>query len=401
MKHFSIKLSHEIPQQPKIVVDGRKPFIGWGSGNHYPQSISDLLHYSTIHNAIVNLKSNLTFGEGFLYPEDYVAPKANPIESLDDVLKKVAFDKVVFNGFALQIIWGRGAVGNRQIVEIHHLDVTTIRAGKPNSEGVVESYFVSADWTNERKNKPVEVAAFNPNNPEARQILFVFNYTPGLNYYPSPDYTGAINYINLDFEISKFHLNNIKNGLTPSLLINIPEIPSEDEREDIKREFEHQYRGSENAGKFLLTFSNGDELKPTVETISTNNNADVYNTLEGITTQKIITGHRLSSPVLAGLPGGASSLGSNAGEIVAANQYFLASVIQPYQKQIISSFEMLLSYTNTPVEGLEISNAQPIENVFSESLLSDILTTDELRAVIGYEALEEEQPEIQFERFNA
>ena len=400
MKHIlNIDLSHAVPQRPSIKIDGRKPWVQWGAGNLYPSGVAEMLHFSTIHNAIIILKSELTAGDGFLYPEDYTPPPANKLESIDEVMAKNAFDKVTFNGFALQVVWGRGAVGKRQIAELYHQDVTTIRAGKPNESGLITEYFLSPDWSNTRKNPPKRLPAFNPLEPEATQLLFVFDYTPGLNFYPSPDYSGAINYINLDYEISKFHLNNIKNGLTPSLLINIPEVPTPQERQQIKWDFEQQYRGSENAGKFMLTFSQGSDYSPTVQTISTNNNADVYNTLEQITTQKIITGHRLASPVLAGLPGGASSLGSNAGEIVAANQYFLSTVIKPYQDSLENTFEMLLKFMGEPVEELIISNRQPIENIFSEGLLADILTTDELRNIIGFEALEGEQPEAMIEKF--
>ena len=402
MKHIlNIDLSYAVPQRPSIKIDGRKPWVQWGAKNVYPTGVAEMLHFSPIHNAIVILKSELTAGDGFIYPEGYEAPKANKLESIEDVMGKNAFDKVTFNGFALQVVWGRGAVGNRQIAELYHQDVTTIRAGKPNEQGQITEYFLSPDWSNTRKNPPKRLPAFNPSEPEATQLLFVFDYTPGLNYYPSPDYSGAINYINLDYEISKFHLNNIKNGLTPSLLINIPEVPTPDERQQIKWDFEQQYRGSENAGKFMLTFSQGSEFSPDVQTISTNNNADVYNTLEQIATQKIITGHRLASPVLAGLPGGASSLGSNAGEIVAANQYFLSTVIKPYQQSLEDTYEMLLAFMGAPVEELTVSNRQPIENVFSEGLLSDILTTDELRNIIGFEPLEGQQPEEMMEHLKA
>jgi hypothetical protein len=393
-KLININLSTEIPQKPYINLKGRKSYIEWGRDNLYPSGISDLLHFSTIHQSIIKLKSNLTSGDGFIYPEGYTAPPANPKESIDEIEAKIAIDKVVYNGYAMQVVYGKSAAGTeRKIVEIYHTDVSKVRASHPNEEGVVLSYWISQDWTNVRKYPPAEIPAFDPSKRnEDRQLIYVFDYTPGLHIYPCPDYSAAINYINLDYEISIFHLNNVRNGMTPSLHINIPQIPTDEERRDIKRDFEEQYRGSENAGKFLISFSHGDELAPKIDTISANNNADLFNTLNDITAQKIITAHRLASPVLAGLAGGSNSLGSNGGEIVAANQYFMSSVIKHYQKPIIKTFETVLNLMGAPVKDLAIANTQPIENIFSEALIADILDTNELREIIGYEALEE-QPE--------
>jgi hypothetical protein len=48
-------------------------------------------------------------------------------------------------------------------------------------------------------------------------------------YYSTPDYQGGLQYAELEEEISNYHLNNIMNGLAPSMLINFNNgVPDEE-----------------------------------------------------------------------------------------------------------------------------------------------------------------------------
>ena len=56
---------------------------------------------------------------------------------------------------------------------------------------------------------------------EGLEILYVKPYRAGYKYYSPPDYEGGTQYCELEQEISNYHLNNILNGLAPSMLINM------------------------------------------------------------------------------------------------------------------------------------------------------------------------------------
>ena len=88
------------------------------------------------------------------------------------------------------------------------------------------------------------------------QILYVKPFSPGSYYYPKPDYIGSIDYIELDKEIGKYHINNIKNGLAPSFTIHFKNgVPASEERRKIRNDIERQLAGATNAGKFIVTYS--------------------------------------------------------------------------------------------------------------------------------------------------
>ena len=71
---------------------------------------------------------------------------------------------------------------------------------------------------------------------ESIEILYVKPYRAGFKYYSSPDYAGGLQYADLEEEISNYHLNNILNGLAPSMLINFNNgTPNAEERELIEK----------------------------------------------------------------------------------------------------------------------------------------------------------------------
>ena len=392
MKVDIIQLASQIPQSPKVA-QGRGGWMDWGKGNDYPQGLAEMVNFSPTHQAIIKTKARLTAGTGFTGLPEVDEFNRTRGESLDNILTKIGADEVTFGGFALQIIWSKGMInGGFRITEIHHMDFSNVRLSSPDKEtGKIGAVYISKDWA---VNSPItqRVPLYNPDTAaiEPLQILYVQQYTPGQNVYPSPDYSSAINYINLDYEISKFHLNYVANGMTPGLAVMVPEIPNDEERAQLKRDLQNRYTGTDNAGRIMVFFGNDENSMPKIQDIASGASSDIYNTLNDITAQKIITAHRLVSPVLAGLPG-AGGIGSTGQEIATAHEIFLKTVIEPsYQQPIILAFEMLFLQNGVNVE-LGIENKKPIQNIFSESLLADIATDDELREMAGLPPLSEIQ----------
>ena len=74
-------------------------------------------------------------------------------------------------------------------------------------------------------------------------------------------------------------------------------------------------------------------------------NDDYYITLENRISSRILTGHRITSPLLLGIKDiGTSGLGNNANEILVAAQHFTATVVVPIQKIMLKVFDRLLGY---------------------------------------------------------
>ena len=327
-----------------------KDWISYGEDNLYPKALIELLETSAIHSTAVQSKTDAVIGEGIL---DYGTMVVNSEgETLNDVYEKIAYDKVTFNGYAINVIWNRAGKG---VAEIYHLPFANVRSGKMDENDKVNEYFYSSNWTNTRKYTPNRYAAFSATDNKgenASQIFYQYDYSPSSDIYPLPDYIGAINDIELDARISRFHNANISNGLTPSLLINMPNgEPEDDQKRKLYNDLNKSFSGEENAGRMMLTFSEGPELKPQIETIDAAND-DYYIILEERITSRILTAHRITSPLLVGIRTTGAGLGSNSEEIEVAYTHFLSTVVQPIQKSINRSLMKVLSQmkVETPIQ---------------------------------------------------
>tara|TARA_R110000772_G_scaffold208154_3_gene318636 strand:+ start:777 stop:1886 length:1110 start_codon:yes stop_codon:yes gene_type:complete len=315
-----------------------KEYVYYGELNLYPQLLIELYDTSAMHHTAVQAIKDGIFGEGIeTIGNEYMNGTG---ETLDDIFEKIALDYTLFQGYALNVIWNKE--GNR-IAEIYHLPMANVRSGKMNEEDTIDTYHYSSDWKNTRKYKPVEYKAFDITDNKgdnASQIFYFYNYTPGNDYYPLPAYVGAVNDIDLDARVSRFHNANISNGLAPSMFVQFRNgIPTPDERRTIYDEIQNTFAGEDNAGRAFISFSEpGKELQVTpIE----NANTDLYGTIEERIASRILTAHRITSPSLLGISNG-SGFSSVADEIKVAYAHFEGTVIEPKRKKILTSLGYIL-----------------------------------------------------------
>ena len=332
---------------PTITEVNNKEWIQFGSDNLYPQYLLELYNGSSINNAIIKGVSSMIYGEGLdatdrdesdAKKESWLALNSLLHNSPKDTLKCLAFDLKLFGMCYVNTIWNRPRT---KIVEFRHIPAQYIRSGKADAYGKVQEYYYSADWENTRKHKPRYYKAFDlKDRKDANQVLCIKDYSPGSYYYATPDYQGSTSYIQLDMEIAQFHLSNIKSGMFPSMAINMANgIPTREERRTIERQINAKFGGSGNAGKILLTFNDGKETAPEIVPINANDNSDSYQFLSTETTRKVLTGHRVTSPLLFGVKGDGSGFGNNADELRDSYSLFNNTVIKPFQNTLLGGLE--------------------------------------------------------------
>jgi hypothetical protein len=135
------------------------------------------------------------------------------------------------------------------------------------------------------------------------------------------------------------------NGLNPSLFIQMHNgIPGPEERQDVYQELASTFSGVDGTGRFFLSFADDKEHNVEITPIESAND-DYYITLESRITSRILTGHRISSPLLLGIKDiGSAGLTNNKDEIVVAYTHFISTVIQPDQQVLLKTWDSLLSY---------------------------------------------------------
>ena len=337
---YSIKGStFEALDLPVIKEERGKDYIKFGADNLFPQELISLYDTSAMNHTCIDAIVDGIVGEGFVdYGDEYLNTGG---ETLDDIFKKIALDYEIFGGYSVNLIWNKEGT---RIAEIYHLPFANVRSGKPDEEDKVHSYFYSSDWSQIRKYKPVEYKSFDITDTKkdsASQIYYCKNYNPGQNVYPLPSWVGGLNDVQLDSRVSKWHNANISNGLAPSMFIQFRNgIPLPQERRDIYNEINETFSGEGNAGRAFISFSEpGKEMEVTpIE----NSNDDYYITLEQRITSRILTAHRITSPLLLGIKDGAG-FSSNADEIITSYSHFMNTVVRPKQKKLLNTFGYLLN----------------------------------------------------------
>ena len=363
--------------------------------NLYPQFLIDLYYNSSTHAAIINATAEMIGGEDLICEEDdinleaYVKLKkflrhANSKESLHQVIKKVSFDFKLQGAYALHIVWNRERT---EIVEVYHVPVERVRAGRPNAMGKVDTYFISADWSNTRSNKPYPVPAFNVNDrTSGSQLLYTGSYSPNMDCYHTPDYLAANNWALVDQKVAEFHLNNIENGFSGSYFVSFANgIPTQEERRQIEQSLVEKFTGASNSGKFILTFSDDKTRTPEITPISVSDADKQYLALQELLVQNILTGHRVTSPMLMGIKSD-TGLGSNVDELNAAGNFYLNTVVKPFQLHILNTLQTIFSVNNMdlPVKFVQL---KPITVEFTSQDLKGVMTEDEIREEVGLKPL--------------
>ena len=115
--------------------------------------------------------------------------------------------------------------------------------------------------------------------------------------------------------------------------------------------------GSHNAGKFFMTFSDGGDTAPTIEPFELSQASEQFQFLSEESTNKIMIGHRVTSPALFGVKTAGQLGGTD--ELKTASQLFHSNVISSYQDMIIDSVKTLLSESGI-YNNITIDNANPM-----------------------------------------
>ena len=357
-----------------------KGWVEWGEGNAMPQYLIDLYQSSPVHGSLVNSISFMIAGKGF--KSENPASQVNIAKlELDNILGSSALDLKLQGGVYWELIY---SMDHTRIVQVNHLPFENVRLAISDEEDHVCGVWYSRDWQDIRKqkNKPEYVPLFNPEDQSPRQVLFFHLHSVGSLYYPRPDYISSKDWIELTRHISEYHVNNILNGFFPSFHINFPNgEPSPEAQRLISREIERNLSGTQNAGKFLITFTKSKDEAPVIQSFPVTDADKQYEYLSKEATSQIIVAHRVTSPLLMGVRTDGNGLGSNTDEIKAALYVFTKQVIEPFQRIITDAVEQILAFNGVPsqviIEKNDIIEMQAETTVIQQSEKKKIKLAEE------------------------
>jgi hypothetical protein len=373
MDNFSI-LTFAEARQPDYKEKKGIGYYEYGHLNDYPEYLLELYKKSAKHQALIKGKINYICGNGWkagdVYGELFIK-RANQVETLEEVTKKIVTDNELFGGFYLQVIWSM----NGMISDIYHVDYSKVRTNKDNTE-----FWIKDNWKDRHEEVKV-YPAFNPNFPKGSQILFVKEYRAGISIYPLPSYFGGLNYIESDIEVSKHVLGNAQTGFTPSKLITLPNgEPNPEEKRIIERKFENKFTGSDGK-KFLLSFVNDSGRKPIIDDLGASDlTKEDFGHVDELIRTNIYVAHQITTPALFGIaePG---KLGSRQ-EMRDGYEIFKNTYINYKQRQIEAVINMIGSYRGVK-EPMTLISVEPIGIEFGEQTIAAVAPKEWILEKLG------------------
>ena len=283
-------------------------WVNWGIKNNYPNLLLDLYNQSPTHRSAVNFAVQSILGNGVDFEAmklngDEVVP--NYAQTWDEVIKSLATDYILYGSYALQIILNKDG----KTCSFWHMPLDKVRWSEYDEDGQITSYWISNDWTALGQYPPVQIEAFDMKAEMKLQkgvpYLYVYRaYSPTMTYYTQPHYAAAIKAIQAEIEYCNYDLKNIVNGFTPSGVLTLPEVETDEERQAIIQNVTKMFQGSENANSVMITFRNNVEDKGVEYVPFTNStgNVNLYADANQRVINRILESHQIPSAALIGLP---------------------------------------------------------------------------------------------------
>ena len=328
---------------PVIVEDTKTryqwvPFGVYGHDDFF-SAVTAAYNVSTTNAASIEGLADLIFGKG-IYSKNEVFNETLQKILPQEETKRVAFDLKLYGNSAFQVYWNAEHTKN---VKLYHIPVQNLRAEKQYGDPKIQNYYYCVDWFDQRsvKNKK-KIPAFGTSN-EKMEILYIKNYQPGLYYYSLPDWISALQFGLSEGEISNLHYNNITNGFLPSVMINFNNgVPAPEERQTIEDLLQAKFTGTDNAGRFMVSFNDDAANKPTLDIIDISNLHEKYQYVAEYIQDRILVAHRVTSPLLFGIRDKGNGFSSQSEEMKTAFSILQTMTISPFQNLILNALDYAL-----------------------------------------------------------
>ena len=314
------------------------PFGVYGHDDFF-DAVTTTFSVSTTNNACIEGIADLIFGKG-LYSKNEAFNEILQKMIPQEETKRVAFDLKLFGNAAYQVYWDDT---HTKIKKMYHVPIQTLRAEKLYGSSKVQNYYYCVDWNDQRKIKDKKKIPAFGTSEDKMEILYVKNYFPGLYYYSLPDWVAAMQFAISEGEISNLHLNNITNGFLPAVMINFNNgVPAPEERETIEDLIQAKFTGTDNAGRFMLSFNDDPATKPTIDVIQIDNLHEKYQYVADYTQDRILVAHRVTSPLLFGIRTASNGFSSQSEEMKTAFSIMQTMTVSPFQNIILNSLDSAL-----------------------------------------------------------
>lgn len=329
-------------------------------------------------------------------------------ETFFQVHQKTSKDFGEFEGFYWLLRFN--ALG--QVTEIELLPFENCRLGPPDSNAYISKilynpFFGTADFKGIKANtiwydcynpKAVKEQIQNQKDHFRGQVLFVGTTNALSRFYPMPEATAAMKWMQVETGVADYHDDNINNGfLQPFMLLmkGDPNAPSSnpeytstnpEERITVAQEFDevvsNNFMGAKRVGNMWVHWVQNPEEKPEVLAMPSNNSGDLFLAVDTQATKKITIAFKVPA-ILANINEGVS-LGGDGNTVKVSVKLMQQRSIKK-QRVLTDTYSKVLKQMDKPyAEQVVITPYNPYPDLeVVDDKIWDAMTLEERREWIS------------------
>lgn len=315
-----------------------------GHNNLFFEYINDRYLGSPTNAALINAYTDRIYGKGLEVKRANL--NADALAGVLRVLKpkqvkQVVHDFYKYGSAIIKVFYGKST--QRRIAKAVHEKRAEYAPGKRNETGDITHYYQSKNWQKAKVSPPKKYPAFGASKTASIEIFELTRELTAKEYFADPEYLPGLFYAELEEEIANFAINHIKSGLSAGNIIYFPNgEPDEEKKEDMTLRYTSALTGSNNAGKLILAFGQGQDEKPVLESFPHNENHEQWQFWADESRQQILVAHRVTTPMLFGVKDN-TGLGNNANEMREGSKLLHETTIRPKQQEIIDGLQKLIA----------------------------------------------------------
>ena len=307
-----------------------KGHVTWGSGDDYPNFLYQLYLDCPILETIINGTTDYVTGNGVHPIEGGLQYPNRKGETWESFLGKLACDYITFGVAYIQVI--RDNVG--RVSELYHLDSRMVRSDEDN-----EMFYYNKEFGKRygRSSKTIIYPKFIAEAYDVPSSVICVKTPFSRGVYGTPMWGSAVKAVLAETEIDNFHLNELQNNFTASAVINFNNgQPTDEEADELESNIIEKLTGTENAGRFILSFNNGKDNATTIERLDTDNFDERYESLAKKTERQIFAAFG-ANPNLFGIA--TESNGFNSEEYESSFKLYNRCRVRPIQMRLIDAID--------------------------------------------------------------
>jgi hypothetical protein len=417
------------PRTLSDIMSGVHPWMWFlDDENKMMANLLSLLNSSGTLRSIINAKSTLVMGDGFVAKDSNTSPSLSVLRklikaitgndkrvkdlndwldtagggksSIEKEIKKAVIDFNASGNAYIQL--RRGVDSNAQkTFHVFHIPWNQVLLEKPDKETRdVEHAYISEFWDNQYTTtyKPSRVAiypewSFDDNNPNDKftqySLVHLAEYSQGFIHYGMPEWVAALLWIELEYRIPKHNVVKFENGFVASGVLQLFGNMTEIQAKKMVKDIIGKFTGTGNNSKLLVQILSSEASKMNYQKLDDNADGD-WLELSNLVESKIITAMRWASSLI-GVPT-PGKLG-NSQQVKEEFQLINALSVKPQRREFVN--EVLNPIVKEAAQWLGKFNGISVDILDSTPISftgqidpNGVLTINEQREVLGYEAME-------------